>query len=509
MNPKQKANFDKLRAKLPLFAKNCLYIKNKDAEIAPLKLNDSQIYFHNRLEEHKRKRGKIRVVVVKGRQQGLSTYTEARFFHKCAYNKGYSSFIVSEGKDSTDNIFEMVKRYHNKIPEGMPKPELLSSNKKELSFKDIDSIIRTGTAGNKDVGVSTTNHLLHCSEVGLWKNGSELIRGLFQTVPKSDKSEIIIESTARGVGGIFHELAMLGLTDDSEWETIFLPWFMHAEYATETPDNFKLNDEEIELQSLFKLSDEQIYWRRQKINNEFKGREWLFKQEYPCTVQEAFSMADDGLIEGRYLEKAKQAKLLYEYELPVVAGVDPARKGGDQTVIVLRRGREVFKIIKYDQMQQMELAGILSNLINQYKIKRLFMDVAHGYGTMDRLEERGYAHVVEGVHFGSRADNEKVYANKRAEMFGNMRDWFMKKGEVSIPDDDELITDIAAMPDFKVQSTGRFIMISKDEIKKTLGKSPDIADALALTFSQDTPIMDGQDVSHRYTRVNKKSRRYE
>ncbi len=508
LTDKQKDTFQKLRQNLPDFARNCLYIKTKDAEIAPLLLNDSQFYFHQRIEKHKRERGKVRVVVVKGRQQGLSTYTEARFFHKCAYNKGYSSFIVSEGKDSTENIFEMVKRYYNKIPQGMPKPDLLASNRKELSFAEIDSIIRTGTAGNTNVGVSTTNHLLHCSEVGLWTNGSELIRGLFQTVPKSDNSEIIIESTPRGTGGIFHELAMTGLDDRAEWETIFIPWFMHKEYAQALTPDFTLTDEERELAYLHDLSREQLNWRRGKILNEFKGREWLFKQEYPCSVNEAFSSADNGLIEGRYIEKARKANLLgSERDLPIICGVDPARKGGDRTVIVLRRGREVFDIIKYDQMEQMELAGILGTLINKYHIARLFMDVAHGYGTIDRLTERGYGHIVEGIHFGQSADKKDIYANKRAEMYGEMRDWFIQAGDVSVPDNDELATDLASIPDFKQNSSSRFILPSKDEIKAQLGKSPDMADALVLTFAQNTPIIQGDTAGIRIKLKQSTSRR--
>ena len=507
MTPEQKANFDELRRNLSLFARKCLYIKTKNAELKPLELNDSQFFLHQRLEEHKRKRGKIRAVIVKGRQQGLSTYTEARFFHKCAYNKGFSSFIVSEGKDSTENIFEMVKRYYNKIPDGMPKPELQASNRKELSFKDIDSIIRTGTAGNENVGVSTTNHLLHCSEVGLWKNGSELIRGLFQTVPNSENSEVIIESTARGSGGIFHELALLGLDERSEWETIFIPWFMHKEYTLPIPLDMVLTDEERELKYYYDLNDGQILWRRNKVYGEFAGREWLFKQEYPCTVQEAFAAANDGLVEARYIEKARHARLTTESELPVIAGVDPARKGGDRTVIVLRRGREVFEIIKYNTMEQMELAGILSNLINSRGIQRLFMDSAHGYGTRDRLVERGYGHIVECIEFGSGAQKDKVYANKRAEMYGDMRDWFMQQGDVSIPDDEELIAELSATPDMKPNSSGRMIMIPKEEIKKNLGKSPDIADALALTFSQDTPIIHGTGSGNRVQIKSTQSRR--
>lgn len=505
LNEEQLKVFNRLRKDLNFFASQCLKIQTKYATIEPLVFNDSQIHFHNQIERHKRERGNVRIVVVKGRQQGISTYTEARFFHRCSYNRGFNSFIASEAKESTNNIFSMVKRYYNNIPEGMPKPRLQSSNAKELIFEDIDSQIRTGTAGNKNVGVSTTNHLVHCSETALWTNGSEIIRGLFQTVPNNEKSEIIIESTARGVGGIFYELAMQGLEDNGDWETVFLPWFMHKEYQTHIEEDFRMTEEEEELQRLYKLTPEQLAWRKWKINGEFKGREWLFKQEYPCNVNEAFSSSGDGLIEPRLIDAARKNEMSGENLAPVCMGVDPARSGGDRTIIAIRQGRKLLMIIKYDHMQQMELAGIIATLIKDYNVKKCWVDAAHGYGTVDRLNENGFQGIVETVQFNQRPMKTQVYSNKRAEIHGEMRDWFGQDGGVSIPDNDELAVDLYSIPDFKYNSNSAYVLPSKDEIKKVLKRSPDMADALALTFAGIVPIMnEDQNSFSRYKVVNKR-----
>jgi len=109
--------------------------------------------------------------------------------------------------------------------------------------------------------------------------------------------------------------------------------------------------------------------------------------------------------------------------------------------------------------------------------------VGLGYGTVDRLRELGYGNIVTGVHFGSGALESDVYQNKRVEMYDHMKRWFMEGG-VSIPDDDEFVSDILAIPPFE-QTTGRGVLslTAKEKIIEEYGKSPDHADALALTFA--------------------------
>lgn len=489
LTEKEIETFKKLKNDLPFFAKNCLFIKTKNSEIKPFILNPTQIKVHNFIEEKKRL-GKNKIVVLKARQFGISTYTEARLFHKTIMNKATNSFIMADSVSSSNNIFEMTKRFFDCLPEGMPKPELKKSNEKAIVFDEIDSSFRIGTAGNKNVGRSMTINYLHCSEVGFWDNANEIIAGLFQTIPTNGNSEIILESTANGVGNYFYDICCEGLNEKSDFATLFIPWFENPEYSTIIEDKeFKLTDEEKELKELYNLTNEQIYWRRKKINTDFKGREFLFKQEYPATFNEAFISNQNCLFPSEAVERARKNKVIPNSNIPIIMGVDPARNG-DRTVIVFRQGRRLYKPLIFENMTETELAGEIIVLLNKYRCNKVFIDVGYGYGTIDILKEKGLGDIVCGIPFNSKPLKRDIYANKRTEIYGEMRDWLLQEGGVDIPDDPVLINELLSIPDFHINSNGQFVMEAKEEIKKMLnGKSPDIADAIALTFSENVPIL--------------------
>ena len=165
---------------------------------------------------------------------------------------------------------------------------------------------------------------------------------------------------------------------------------------------------------------------------------------------------------------------------PLIMGIDPARTG-DRTSIAFRRGREVPKILKWEFMDEMKLAGIVADLIRKYDVDKAFIDVGYGHGTLDRLNELGYSSKIMGVHF-SHSPLDDTYLNKRAEMWCLMRKWF-HDGGVNIPDNNELNIDLASCPDFEPSSNGKIKLPSKKDIRKVSGFSPDMGDALALTFA--------------------------
>ncbi len=472
-----------LKGNFPLFARENLYILTKDAKKIPLVFNRAQQFLHDKIEDHKKRTGgKVRLVVLKARQFGISTYVEARFMHRTLLNCSTNAFIMADSKLSANNIFQMTKRYYDNLPPDISKPEINKSNEKALVFDGIDSSFRIGTAGAAKTGRSMTIQLLHGSELGFWQNPDEIATGLMQTVPDNNESEVILESTANGIGGMFYDKVLDGLDPDSEWETIFLPWFWHPEYSSVPPEGFELTDEEKEVRDTYGVTDAQLFWRRKKIKSEFFGKTKLFQQEYPSSIMEAFISTTAGLIEGKYLEKAKKCSSL-DNHAPVIMGVDPARSG-DRTVIAIRKGREVMKIIKYEEMESQQLAGILKVLIKEHNVAKCFIDVGCGYGTIDRLKADGYQDIVSGIPFNSGATNKDLYTNKRSEIFGEMRDWFMQDGWINIPDREDVSVEIGILPDMKRNANEQWYMIPKDEIKKmNKGRSTDIADAIALTFS--------------------------
>jgi hypothetical protein len=100
---------------LPLFAKNFLIIHDKSGAAMPLTLNRAQRYIHDRLEAQREATGKVRALILKGRQQGCSTYVQARYFHKIVTRRGKKAFILTHLSDATRAIFEMTKRYSENL----------------------------------------------------------------------------------------------------------------------------------------------------------------------------------------------------------------------------------------------------------------------------------------------------------------------------------------------------------------------------------------------------------
>jgi hypothetical protein len=480
---------------LPFFARNCLSIVTKSNGVQQLRFNKMQMLFHNFIEKH-RKNGIYKFTVVKARQLGISTYTEARFFHKTVYGMGKNSYILANDLQTSGSIFDMVKTFYQNLPLSYDyKPHLQLSNQKILKFQENNSYFKIGTANSSEIGRGIKINYFHGSEVAFWREADELLKSIFQTVPKTYESEIILESTANGIGNYFHEICLSGLSPKSEFKTFFLPWHLNEEYQKpiENINEFILTDEEKELKIIHSLTDEQINWRRSVIQNEFLGRTDSFKQEYPITIQEAFVNSSIGLIPPKYIQNARYNRriLKYKYDLnssiPIIAGLDPARNR-DRTAVAIRRGRCLIKMQAYRNTDTDCLVNITRDLIDKEKVDIVFIDFAYGYSIWDTLKKTGYAKNIIMVVFKESPEEyfKSIYTNKRTEIHGKMRDWFMQDGGVEMPDNDQLEIEIASIPDFKRNSNGQYFMVSKDEIKKVLGgKSPDLTDAIALTFSYD------------------------
>ena len=476
--------FTRLRDELPFYSRHCLKIRDKAGQLVPFIFNRAQSYLHARIEAQRKKTGRVRVVIVKGRQQGCSTYISARYFHRSTLHSGTNVFILAHISDSTRHIFKMVGAFYDNCPEPM-KPSVKVSNQRNLEFEGLGSEYSVGTAGSADVGRSMTLQLFHGSEVAFWPNTDELMGGVMQGVADLPGTEIVFESTANGLGNMFHSLAIAGLRPDSDFITIFIPWFWQDEYKSPTPTGFCPTEEESKLMDTYGLSLEQIYWRRKKINDTFGGKLWAFMREYPCTLQEAFITSGESLHSGELIAKARQ-NTVPDNAAPLILGVDPARSG-DDTALCWRRGRQVVKKREYNDMDEMKLVGIVAAELDKGQVQMTFIDVGLGYGTIDRLRELGYGRWIRGVHFGESALEAEIYLNKRTEMYDESRKWF-EDGGANIPDEDGFATGLLSIPPLK-QTVGRGVLAlpSKDEIKKGMGAEQkqllNQTDAFALTFA--------------------------
>ncbi len=201
-----------------------------------------------------------------------------------------------------------------------------------------------------------------------------------------------------------------------------------------------------------------------------------FAREYLCDFSAA---GDDQLISLSDVEAAARrvipaADVVFA---PRIIGVDPARFGDDRSVIFRRQGLLAYPPEVLRGLDNMALAAKVAATVDGFRPDAVFVDAGNGAGVIDRLRQLGYA-VIE-VPFGGRALSAQ-YVNKRAEMWFEMADWV--RAGAAIPDRGDLKQDLAA-PVYSYDAQGRKQLESKDEIKKRGLPSPDLGDALALTFA--------------------------
>lgn len=462
-----------------------LKIRDKSGSILSFVWNDAQRMLHVKIEEQLAAKGWVRVIVLKGRQQGISTYTAARFYKRTSMKFGKRCMIITHLDAATKNLFGIVKTYHE-LGDDTLKPATKNSSITELTFNKLRSSYGVATAGSKNAGRSDTIQYLHGSEVAMWPNAIQIMAGLGQTVPLENGSEMILESTGMGLANVFHSMWTTAVAGKSDFLAVFIPWFVQEEYRREVPAGFELSAEEVEYQETFELSDEQMTWRQKKIITDFQGDAGWFDQEYPATPDMAFQrQGHNALVSTLAVARARKvdAKHLHAIGAHVI-GVDPARFGDDDTAIIHRKGRKAWGLEKIDGYDTMAVAGRVMRLLEDDKtIRMAFIDIGGlGAGVYDRLVELGYGDRVTAVNFGSKASDERKYFNKRSEMWGEMAEWIADIITPSIPDDDGLHADLTA-PGYKHSSNGQIKLDSKEDIKKELKKSPDAGDALALTFA--------------------------
>jgi hypothetical protein len=289
----QKQRIREVAADFYQFCDLNLKIRTKTGLIVPLKPNRIQKIVVERCIEKFRAGQPLRFIILKARQQGVSTIVEALIYWWTVTHKGQQSKVIAHNADTSLYLYDMFRTYYeNSLPQFKPTAKyntrdgLVFDNEADPA-KGLKSRIDTATAENSGTGRGQTVQWLHGSEVALWPKGQEIVAGLMQAVPLLPNTAVFLESTANGIGDYFHTTWQAAKRGESVFEPLFFPWNEHEEYTLPVPKHFRLNADEKKLKKDFKLTYGQLYWRRQKML-EFTGDEKRFYQEYPLNDAEAF-----------------------------------------------------------------------------------------------------------------------------------------------------------------------------------------------------------------------------
>ncbi len=189
---------EKLASDFPHFAETNISIRSKAGALARLVFNRAQRHVHATLEAQRRKTGRVRALILKGRQQGCSTYVAARFFHRAMYAKGVRVYILTHEDAATQNLFDIVQRFQVRCEDNVRRATRIA-NANGMIFAETDSGYTLGTAGTKGVGRSSTIQLFHGSEVAFWPHAETHAAGVLQAVPDADGTEIIVHPDLRAL----------------------------------------------------------------------------------------------------------------------------------------------------------------------------------------------------------------------------------------------------------------------------------------------------------------------
>jgi hypothetical protein len=257
---------------------NLLWIVNKEAQLQLLTLNRAQrLLFANWYN---------RLILIKSRQEGISTAVLAYFFIEAQLIPGLVVAIVSHEDFATRRLLDKVDTFHKYLPNSM-KSKLFHDSDNEKEFEN-GSKIYIGTAGQRAFGRGDTVHRALVSEEAHYPDAKKLLSGLAEAIPMS--GYLVRESTPLGDSGYYYDSVQDCINGKSDFHLIPFYWWFSDDYQIPRGSNVVLESDrgvlaytprELELMLEKGLTEERIRWRRWKIRAMKSGNEEsLFPQEY-------------------------------------------------------------------------------------------------------------------------------------------------------------------------------------------------------------------------------------
>ena len=369
-----------------------LKIKDKDGNIVPFGevMTQEQIHIIKALDKYDR------VAIVKARQMGITTVVRAYMFWKIyTSHLTLNSVVVSNKQTSANELLKIDKRFFETLPKQLRREA--SKRQDRITFESTESSCLAMSAQSDASDRGYTLNFVHASEFAFYDNPEEW---LASTIASVNKGKIVLESTANYFGDALHKIAT---AQDDGWHTIFLPWSSFPQYRKPLyngPKRPVWSEEEAAIGKKYNLDDQQLFWRRKKIN-EIKD-ERLFKREYPLSIEEAYAMADDNYFCDTHFEHLDIVKIgggtvetimPYSTKDQFIMGVDiGGGTGGDYSVgvVLSKLTSSPAAIISSNSLSIHDFTVACMNLAKRYKATVAFEENNHGHAFKEVLHSHNW-----------------------------------------------------------------------------------------------------------------------
>lgn len=298
-------------------------VKNKAGKLVPFILNEAQRRMEAQVLRMERRGTPVRIIILKARQQGFSTFVVALFLWHVLTHEYARALIIAHKRDASKAIFERAKLMYQLLEKAPGVPweiQAKHSSRAELVFDEpLHGQIVIDSAEVEAAGRSETVQLLHISEAPSWPDAGSKAQALLPILPKMPGTYGFNESTGKGDVGWFPDefkaawervygLSSGGLVDPGGWWPMFFPWYGHQEYRWSRINNKPVpealreeiertldNDERELLNQSYiirgvgrrSVDYDQLAWRRYTIVHECARDLQKFHAEYPATWEEA------------------------------------------------------------------------------------------------------------------------------------------------------------------------------------------------------------------------------
>lgn len=437
------AEFRALQAQIrenpPPFMAAGLTIRTKQHEgqmpTTTLELNGPQLKVHDALWKMRTAGRAPRVIVLKARQPGISTYCSGLNVTTKLTQPFTITMTIAHVEDGATNLFQREKFMVSRLPLGL-RPKMKGDKKNQINFDyvqcrdgrvELSSEGMIGYATGKPIWRGLTIHGCHLSEFAFFVRDKEVLLGILQAVPQSPDSYIVIESTANGMGNAFQVEWQRAEAGESGFQTVFIPWYELPDATMVVPKGFQLESDELQIAREHKIGLPAMVWRRHVLETQCQGQQDLFDQEYPTTVSSAFLVtgrpAFPVAVLRRMREKAAEAPVhtgrldmthtdprkqfvphedgeLHIWKWPTaehayIIGCDPSAgvEGGDfSSCSVFDRHSTELVATWHGLLSPIELAHVLMDMGTFYHEAVLAVEITggHGFSTMEECRARGY-----------------------------------------------------------------------------------------------------------------------